>query len=270
MNPLIGIILILASSIGHAEWWIQLVNRSHAFRIDHRKLRQVRRLHDVAVLIYPLWLVQAAGTGENGLLNGGVLTDLPAYLRWILAVTSLGLIPLIGGMIRWQLRHRALFHAADSTEVCDLHLMARSELIPGDVPGPRKSAFRKVPGNQILQLEINSKSLRLGRTSQRAHTISSPLHIVHFSDLHFCGSPGEGYYRWAFGRAADLKPDAFVFTGDLIDDPKLIPMALDCLKSLVSVAPCYFILGNHDWRHDYESLRSALSDTGWNDLGGQS
>lgn len=270
MSTLTGLLLILLSSAGHVELWVLIVNRTHSFRIDYRILRTFRFLHDVAVLAYPAVLVFRYGTGPNGLLTGGRFSDQPVMLQWILLGTSLGVIPLIAGVLRWHLRQKKEFAAADSAERHSLRKLAAADPAIGDLIGTCWSVARHLPFNQFLTVEINRKTIRVSAEMSASMDTSRPLRIVHISDLHFIGTPGEGYYRWVFQQIASINPDAIMFTGDLIDDPKLLPMAVDCLKSVVPVAPCFFILGNHDWRFDHEEIRRAVIDAGWTNLAGVS
>lgn len=42
MNLLYGWLWVLASVIGNAEFWVILVNRSHALAVHHRRLKLMR------------------------------------------------------------------------------------------------------------------------------------------------------------------------------------------------------------------------------------
>ncbi len=42
---------------------------------------------------------------------------------------------------------------------------------------------------------------------------------------------------------------------------------METLRPLTKAMPCYFVLGNHDWRYDYEAIRRAMVDGGWTSLG---
>jgi predicted MPP superfamily phosphohydrolase len=87
--------------------------------------------------------------------------------------------------------------------------------------------------------------------------------MIHLSDLHFVGTPGRGYHDFVADQVCQLQPDLFVFTGDLLDDMQLLPWATDVFRRMLTVAPGYFILGNHDWDLDHEHIREQISETGW-------
>ena len=69
--------------------------------------------------------------------------------------------------------------------------------------------------------------------------------IVHLSDLHG-HEYGEGSLR-LLERVAREKPDLIVITGDLIDQEGQLQMIPALARSLASVAPTYYVTGNHEW-----------------------
>ncbi len=306
MHLLIGLGILLLSSIGHAEFWVLFVNRAYSFRIHHQKLRLLRRLHDIFVPLFPLFLLWKIGFGEKGLLVGGQLSEQSPITKWLLGLTALGVIPWLFGIVRWHWKLKHAFYYADSREDFDLLRLAASDPSIGDIQGPGKQFLRHFPQNEIYTIEVNVKRILLPcRTtvlnsdspverspSEHSRKINNQPHkphdkqherqqegrdpqtpslrLIHFSDLHFIGCPGLGYYRWVMNQAISLQPDAFLFTGDLIDDPELMYPAAEILGTLTSHAPCYFVLGNHDWRYDHEELRRAVVKAGWIDVAGRS
>ncbi len=74
----------------------------------------------------------------------------------------------------------------------------------------------------------------------------SGFKIVHLSDLH-C-EPKKG----VLSEVARLCPDIIVMTGDMTDDEKPYGSFLKLLTSLLKIAPCFMVSGNHDVkRADY-------------------
>jgi len=270
-----GWLVFLLATAGHAEWWVITVNRLHAFPIAAPKLRRFRSLHDVAVPGFPLLIAALAGFGEQGLLCGGSLGLQPPALRLVLIFAASGCIPLLLGIIRWQTTGQRAFLAATSrTLIAIQHTHSNQQAAPHSapvqtVPGLPKTLARIWPFNQYLHIELNHKSIRIGADRPKPGAAvaaeSSPrtLRLLHFSDLHFTGTPGLAYYR-EFVRLAQQHPvDAIFFTGDLIDDPALLPEAIEILRPLTLTAPCWFILGNHDWRYDHQHIRRTLEASGW-------
>ena len=73
---------------------------------------------------------------------------------------------------------------------------------------------------------------------------SGPKHrIVHFTDVHHKGD--RAYFDSVVNQINALSPDFVCFTGDLIEDGKHLPEALEVLSRLKS--PIYAVPGNHDY-----------------------
>jgi predicted MPP superfamily phosphohydrolase len=277
-----GWLVFLLASAGHAEWWVIAVNRLHSFPISAHKLRRFRTVHDFAVPGFPLLLAAMAGFGEQGLLCGGSPADQPVTMQLLLACAASGCIPLLVGILRWQAFGRKAFLLADSRELIIVrdtnsteHKTNSTEHKPAPtqaietVSGLPKTLARIWPFNEFNHLELNRKSIRIvaPRTRNRPATSNDihhrPLRLLHFSDLHFTGTPGLGFYREFVHHALQHPADAIFFTGDLIDAPELLPHAIEILRPLTQHAPCWFVLGNHDWRYEHEHVRRTLEKSGW-------
>ena len=268
MQLLIGWLILLSSVIGHTELWVLAVNRAHAFRFRSTQLRKFRALHDLAVPGYPVLLLWLTGLGETSLLRGGTFSEQSSELRLLLMSTSIGCLPFLIGVIRWQCVRKSQFSRITSKTKFDVMRLAESSPQPQDIRGPRRHVSQLWPWNEIYHLEVNTKSVEVQRP--RAQTaLKRRLRLVHFSDLHFIGCPGVDYYRFMVRQAQELHADAYVFTGDLIDDVDLLTTALEVLQPLTKQAPCYFVLGNHDWRFDYESIRTQMVASGWTCVAGR-
>ena len=239
------------------------VNRSHALSIRRAVLKLFRLLHDIAVLGYPFLLLWLTGFGESSLLKGGRFSDQPPAVQTLLWVTIAGCIPLVLGIFRWHFVRHSEFHHVDHRERFNVVEQAKTVAERNDIKGPRWHLSQLWPLNEIYHLEVNRKSVHVPPSVSNGNSSRPPLRIVHFSDMHVIGCPGEQYYRFMVSKAASLQADAYVFTGDLIDSVELLPLAIDILRPLTKLAPCFFVLGNHDWRYDFEYIRSELAASGW-------
>ncbi|MEP6852722.1 MAG: metallophosphoesterase [bacterium] len=73
---------------------------------------------------------------------------------------------------------------------------------------------------------------------------SSPLRILHVSDLHI--TAGQARKQRYVAALAGLQPDLVVNTGDTISDPKAVRSVLNCLRPLADF-PAVFVPGNNDY-----------------------
>ena len=86
---------------------------------------------------------------------------------------------------------------------------------------------------------------------------------VQVSDLHN-KEFGKGQRR-IVSKIAEQDPDIIVITGDMIDSRNTdVGAALDFARKAVSVAPCYYVPGNHENRilEAYEELKTGLRESG--------
>ncbi|MFR5876416.1 MAG: metallophosphoesterase [Eubacterium sp.] len=93
----------------------------------------------------------------------------------------------------------------------------------------------------------------------KSENIINRIKIVHLSDLH--SKP----FKKVLKKTAEQKPDFIVITGDYINDKgKNKSKMLDFGKELLSIAPVYYITGNHERRLDYfDELMNDLRDIGF-------
>src|SRR5260221_13435342 len=73
---------------------------------------------------------------------------------------------------------------------------------------------------------------------------SKPTHrFVHFSDLHHKGD--RRYLQSVVDSINSLAPDFVCFTGDIVEEQKFLPEALEILSGIKS--PMFGVPGNHDY-----------------------
>lgn len=272
MSLAAGIAVLLLSCIGNAELWVVLMNRRHALRYRHHRLKRARYFHDAGVLLYPPFLLIYAGLGKNGLLRGGSVGDLSVSLQGTIAVTLVGLIPFFFSVVRWTLRQPPKRQLGCSSTVHNVLRLASTDAEVLHVKGEDPPLLARFPLNQIYQLEVSRKRLRIDRKVDvpTASVEDKVIRVAHFSDVHLIGCPGKGFHDFVTDELCKLQPDAFFFTGDLLDRQDLAVWAVEFFSRMAAIAPGYFILGNHDWHLDYSRIRRQLVGTGWQDLGEKS
>lgn len=95
--------------------------------------------------------------------------------------------------------------------------------------------------------------------------------IAHISDLHNDTFGKEN--ETLLGLIQDAAPDIIVVTGDLLDSYNTdVEAAAAFMESAVTIAPCYYVLGNHENRipNEYAQLRKRMTLCGVTILNDQS
>jgi len=88
-----------------------------------------------------------------------------------------------------------------------------------------------------------------------------PTHrFVHFSDLHHKGD--RAHTQSVVNTINSLSPEFVCFTGDIMEDAKFLPEALEILSGIKS--PLYGVPGNHDyWSHaPFDQMIRSFASTG--------
>jgi predicted MPP superfamily phosphohydrolase len=260
----VAFVLICA---GFTELCVTVLNRLYGFAMPLQRLDLLRRLHDAAILLFPLAVLFGAGFDAPARFLDGRWDQLSRGWVGVFAICSLGLAGLIVAMLTWWLRTRPRVELRDSRTV--LSLPRYSLTASHDHRSPSEARhlawLAAVPGNEQFLLDVNEKTLRPPGWPEALDGFS----ILHLSDWHFCPLYGRAFYETAARAAAEVRADLIAFTGDLFDD-------LDCLDWLDStLAPLsaplgnWFILGNHDSWLDDRIIREKMTGLGWNDLGGR-
>jgi uncharacterized protein len=100
---------------------------------------------------------------------------------------------------------------------------------------------------------IKVRKVRIGQPT-------SPVRVVHFTDLHFKGD--NEYLESVVRKINALAPDAVCFTGDIIEEAEWLEPALKLLAGIK--APLVGVPGNHDhWSGaDFGPVRTMFARTG--------
>ncbi len=130
--------------------------------------------------------------------------------------------------------------------------------------GLRTTLLNKLPGNEITQLEVNRKLLRLPR-----HIAGiDGLTIGHISDLHFTGYYSIDYYHFVIDQLLAQQPELIMIAGDIIDYSRCLPWIEPVLGRLRAPLGCTYVLGNHDKRIvDLHEVTNRLDALGHFDAG---
>jgi uncharacterized protein len=89
----------------------------------------------------------------------------------------------------------------------------------------------------------------------------APAHrLIHFSDFHYKGD--HAYAQTVVNAVNSLAPDFVCFTGDIMEDRKFLPEALEILSGIQS--PLFGVPGNHDYWSGapFDKIEECFAATG--------
>ncbi len=253
--------LLLVLSAGHAELWVALINRLHAFPIAHGGLRHIRHVHDAALLLFPAALLWFVGLHGPRLLTYGRWSDLSPAWSVVLVSCAVGVVSLVVSAARHQWAPPPAAVLAERSEVVDI---ARELGVSPIAEGPYLW-MAKLPGNEQFTVELTEKRIALPRLP----AAWNGLRIVQLSDWHLMPTLDRSYFEAVTEQVLAKPADLIVFTGDLVDDLRCLDWLPETIGRFDARLGRYFILGNHDRELDEGAVRRAMDDLGWRDVAGR-
>lgn len=256
------LLVVLVLTAGVAKLLAMCVNWICAQKLPRRLMSADKGLNALFLLGYPVVLIAGLGWSGPQYLRGGAG---PIPWPWLLPIAAgaVGLVPLLYSAWRAGTYAPPACEVAVTTTVLDARTACsdwKDQLV-----GPRGLAWARMPHNEQFTLEVSTRTYRLPRLPEHWAGFS----IVHLSDFHFRGTVARKYFELVCDQAAELKPDLFVFSGDLLDDMTCLNWIPETLGRLRGRHGQVFVLGNHDWYLDPTTIRRELSRAGWTDVAGQ-
>lgn len=272
-GTLAGQLLLAALALfGHAALWIALLNRIHGFALPCRLLKSTQALIlplvPAAVAAFFLWTWHLHHEQGPVYAIEETISALatPARHSWWLA----GYVALCWGygavvLGRWtRVRLAPAVPALLSNHT--QHLDVAEQLGHRPVAGLKTRIMCRLPGNDLLRLDVNEKRLVLPQLPPELDGLA----IAHLSDLHYTGRLTADFYHFVVDRANELEADLIAVTGDILDKPACLEWLAPTLGRLRAPHGAYFVLGNHDKRmRDVPAIRRTLTEAGLVDLAGR-
>ncbi|QDV49079.1 metallophosphoesterase [Gimesia fumaroli] len=258
MEAIANGLILLMLSIGHAELWIMVINRTHALPIHDAWLKRLRHILELAIVLFPIVLFLSVGLYAPGVLVGGTWSQLSFWWKPVLLLCTLGFL----GLMYSAFRHLFYKPPRQQTET-QSELIQMRERLNQDLIGEGPYHYLAgLPLNQVFSVEFTRKTFQIPRLPANWEGLT----ILHVSDLHFSGTLKREYFVELCRIAQESKPDLIIFAGDLLDEMKCLDWLDDTLGPMQAPLGRFFILGNHDWHQESLQIRETLSGMGWIDL----
>ncbi len=247
--------------LGHLAFWVAVSNRIGATGWDYRVARRLRKMTNLALVGFPLLLY--GFYSDTVLQRDWWLAAEPHHFAWACYLFTCW-ISLAWVVVCWSRRRLGIDHSISqlmqSSQVFQLAVETEQPPVGEGFSG----WLSKLPGNQVLSLEVNYKQVVL----PSAPAELSGLTITHFSDIHISRHFTSDFYEEMFSHVNRLESELIVISGDLVDLDPVPDWALDLYGQLVAPQGVFFVLGNHDFRQrQLTEFRSALVGRGLIDLG---
>jgi hypothetical protein len=210
--------------VGYAALMIHCVNCWYGRPLPHQLLGVIRSIHALSVPVVWIGLWYAFGWELSAALDGAST----AWWRLPTGVFLIGCCLITFVLLPCITVHRLLRHTRalvqNHTRTVDI-----AERLGFEPLGhSRYRSLATLPGNQVFQIDLAEKVLRLSRLPAAL----DGLRILHLSDLHFIGTPDREYYQAAMDLCREWDADIVALTGDVVDSEKHLRWILPILSRL--------------------------------------
>lgn len=247
-------LLLPLAVLGHFCLTVTAVNIVHGLGLPERSMKAIKVASIGWLLAVGGALVLLASTPARRPLEPAV----SAYGLLCLLVAAVGL-PVVTLLRNLRRRPPGI---SGSSRVVDLAANQEAGALVGAGPD---SLWLRLPGNQAFQLELSEWQITLPQLPESWDGLS----LLHLTDLHLARAYDPRFFERALEQAAGVEADLVVFTGDLIDDERMLGLVEPLLSPFRGRLGQYAILGNHDHRFDLRGPKQALSAAGFEVLDGE-
>jgi hypothetical protein len=254
--------LIALSLVGHAAFWVGIVNRWHATGFPRAFVKSVTLVFYAALIFIPPVIVLDWTSHSSGSFASWM-----RELNWATCYAALAAAYGAMHLSIWITRRWRSRQQLDAVRLLRQQKVdVARELGFAPLHGLRTALFARVPGNQLWQLQVSEFSVHIPRLPSALDGLS----VCHWSDLHFSGRIGPEYFREVVRRTNALGVDLIALSGDICDKARYIDWIPETLAAAEARLGKFFILGNHDLRtKDILRLRAVMREAGFIDVGGR-
>jgi uncharacterized protein len=247
--------LFLVAWIGHSALMVTCHNWCYGLAMPKGAGKFIHAVFGLLVFLFPWGLWHVAGWDPRSLFvftSGFSWHHLLAGYIALCWLTGFVLFPL--DTLRRVLRTKPAAVVEARSRVLDI----AKELGYPPIGLRKKRHLCKLPGNQVLQVELAEYTLQLPRLPRAW----DGLKLLHLSDLHLSGTPDRAYFRAVMDHCRAWEPDLVCVTGDIVDSMHHMRWIVPVLGRLRWQIAAFAILGNHDSWYEPPFIRRRLSRLG--------
>ncbi|WP_202921227.1 metallophosphoesterase [Anatilimnocola aggregata] len=259
-------LLLPFAVLGHFASAIWLFNRLHAEVWPYRFRQVLERLLFLASLTVPVLIaLQLPVLSSLITLSAEQRQQLPWFNLLTFGYLCFTLVACLL-IVPWWLVPKLRYRVPSELVRNETQRLDLGQQLPGiSVQGVFPRLCASLPGNQVLHLHVQTKTLRLPNLPRRL----AGLKIAHLTDIHLTGKISRDYFAEIIRRTNDLQPDLIALTGDIAERTRCLPWIQPLFGALQAPLGKFFIFGNHDFLlPDTNLLLEEMRASGFVDLGG--
>lgn len=261
MDDLLRWSLLLVVLIGNCGFWLYCFNRANSTGLKRRLTKRVEKGFVILCFAIPLAIVIVEWSQIGQWLSSDRIWPTSTLMHlWFIG--SLAAAAILGPI--WLESRRWIWPPSQLVSESRKDFDVARETNQQSTGTKLTAWLDSLPGNDITQLSVTRKTIRLPRHVAGA----AGLTIGHISDLHFTGQFTREHYRFVLEQFQSLRPDIIAITGDVIDYPECLPWLEELLGPLEAPVAKLFVLGNHDRRlPNVDEVALRICKLGFTDVG---
>jgi predicted MPP superfamily phosphohydrolase len=251
------LVVFLGACLGHLALMIASHNWWYGQRLPRGTGTFIHFGHAALVVAFPCYLLYARGWTLAGLFAFPSGPAWPPTGQEVLAAYVV-VCAAVGFLLLPADTARRLLRRDPGTDTHSQVFDVARELGYRPLGKNRKALMTMLPGNEIFQVELVERTLRLPRLPAAWEGLT----VLHLTDLHLNGTPDRDWFRFVMDRCAGWQPDLVAVTGDVADSFYHMRWIVPVLGRLRWRLAAFAILGNHDHWYDPPLIRRRLRRVG--------
>lgn len=259
-------LMIAICAVGHLGFWTVLFNQSQATSWPRKIRKLIEALVALIVVLIPFYILTRVSFDSRFSWHEAtslfrVWPDVAAY-AYLTVVSAAGVTVLGVWRLLWKRKMSRRLLLSRKVEYVDVQKLLGTSMI-GDAT---TQVLGRVPMTEIFKLSVEQVELGFPELHDALDGYSFSL----ISDLHYSGQIKESYFDEVVRRVNELKSDAILIAGDMVDKHHCLDWVERTLGKLDARDGVFYVFGNHERRlGDGKPLREILDQCNIKRLAGE-